>query len=374
MTPRSFAALAFGALGLACQQQTGATSGLSTPTSTTDEGVSTADLTTSGGGSDGSSSGPTTSGTTTSTTSAPSSSSTTLLLDVGSDKDLGGGTPVGCKGKIDFLFVISRDVNMNVVQAQLVDAFPKFITTIESKFEDFDFHVMVVDTDEYWGIPWQCTPVCPDLSCKEGEPCCPYDYNPGTICCPVPDYPCGDLDLVTACDETLGAGVVFPAGKYASNHPCKVDSGLRYLTKGQSSLNDAFACIAQVGTGGWNESGAALAAAVAPEINAPGGCNDGFLRDDALLMVTMVTPSYDDSMTAVEEWYEAVVAAKHGDPGAIVMFLLNDPECPAGNRPCEFAKMFPYHHIADNDDADYGPAFNTAASQVATACAALVPG
>ncbi|MEZ4448292.1 MAG: hypothetical protein R3B09_02350 [Nannocystaceae bacterium] len=298
-----------------------------------------------------------------------------MILDVGSDKDLGDGTPVGCKGKIDFLFVISREVNLYVVQAQLVDAFPKFIATIAAKFDDFDYHIMVVDTDYYWGIPWQCTPVCPDLSCKEGEPCCPYDYNPGTICCPVPDYPCGDLDLVTTCDETLGAGTIFPAGKYASNHPCKVDSGLRYLTKDQSNLSEAFACIAQVGTGGWNEVGAALAAAVAPEINAPGGCNDGFLRDDALLMVTMVTPGSDDSFSgSVPEWYQAVVAAKHGDPGAIVMFVLGNPACPDYDQPCELAKMFPYHYVESNLAEDYGPAFNTAASQVTSACAALVPG
>jgi len=35
------------------------------------------------------------------------SSSTTLILDVGADTDLGDGKPIGCKGKIDFLFVIS---------------------------------------------------------------------------------------------------------------------------------------------------------------------------------------------------------------------------------------------------------------------------
>src|SRR5690606_13515085 len=139
--------------------------------------------------------------------------STTLVHDVGSDKDLGDdGTPEGCKGKIDILFVISRDGNLPVIQEQLVDAFPKFISTIASKFEDFDYHIMVVDADDWWGDPWQCTPVCPDLSCKEGDPCCPYGQYKGTPCCPDPNCPGGDLDLVTAGDETLGAGVVFPAG------------------------------------------------------------------------------------------------------------------------------------------------------------------
>src|SRR5690606_25191702 len=148
----------------------------------------------------------------TSEVSTSEATATTFVHDVGSDKDVGTGTPEGCKGKIDFLFVISRAGNMGVIQAQLIDAFPKFISTITSKFADFDHHIMVVDTDSVWGMPWNCTVVCPDLSCKKGDPCCP-DQNPkGNLCCAEPAYPCGDLDLVTACDETLGAGTVFNAG------------------------------------------------------------------------------------------------------------------------------------------------------------------
>ncbi|MEZ4454637.1 MAG: hypothetical protein R3B09_34615 [Nannocystaceae bacterium] len=382
MVPQRLALIVLGLAG-ACHGEGAA---FTTSTSTSGIGPASTGTTLESGstsGVSGSSSDATTATTAAGSTSGASSevstseaTSTTLVLDVGSDKDLGGdGTPEGCKGKIDFLFVISRDVNMYVVQDQLVDAFPKFISTIAAKFEDFDYHIMVVDTDDYWGHPWQCTPVCPDLSCKEGDPCCPYDQYKGDPCCPVPDYPCGDLGLVTVCDETLGAGTVFNAGKYASNHPCKVDSGRRYLTKGQSNLSDTFACIAQVGTVGSNEVGAALAAAIAPEINAPGGCNDGFLRDDALLMVTMVTPGYDDSFSgSVPEWHEAVVAAKHGDPGAVVMFVIGNTECPDYDLACVLAKMFPYHLVEHIYAEDYGPAFNVAAAQVATACAALVPG
>ncbi|MEZ4453969.1 MAG: hypothetical protein R3B09_31215 [Nannocystaceae bacterium] len=332
--------------------------------------------------------GDSTSTTTSATTSAASTSevstgevstseatSTTFVHDVGSDKDVGTGTPEGCKGKIDFLFVISRYGTMDVIQAQLIDAFPKFISTITSKFADFDYHIMVVDTDAYWGVPWNCTAVCPDLSCKRGDPCCIDNTPKGEPCCGVPDYPCGDLDLVTACDETLGAGTVFNAGGKAPNEPCKVDSGRRYLTKGQSNLSDTFACIAQVGKSGGNEVGAALAAAVAPAINAPGGCNDGFLRDDALLMVTMVTPPYDQSFSgSVEEWYEAVVAAKHDDPEAIVMLLIGSPVGGGDNLQCNVATMFPYHYLEDALIEDYGPTFGAATSLVEKACEALVPG
>src|SRR5690606_11282151 len=59
--------------------------------------------------------------------------------------DFGDPHPVGCKGKIDFLFVISRLGYMEEMQQRLIEAFPQFIATIESKFADFDYHIMVVD-------------------------------------------------------------------------------------------------------------------------------------------------------------------------------------------------------------------------------------
>jgi len=37
-----------------------------------------------------------------------------------------GSQPIGCQGKIDFLFVISSQENMKTVQVQLQQAFPAF--------------------------------------------------------------------------------------------------------------------------------------------------------------------------------------------------------------------------------------------------------
>src|SRR5690606_20043143 len=154
---------------------------------------------------------------------------------------------------------------------------------------------MVVDTDEEWGLSY-CTDDCPALACKIGEPCCPVQYPPwnGQPCCPTLDYPCGELDLVGPCDETIGAGNVFAAGFHAANTPCKIDGNRRYRIKGQEDLAETFSCIAQVGTSGWNKVGDALTAAMTYSINNPGGCNEGFLRKDALLMVTLVNPGGDD--------------------------------------------------------------------------------
>ena len=324
-------------------------------------------------------------GTSTGEASSSDSGDTTaesLPPDHGALPDFGGGSPVGCKGKIDFLFVISRLSWMEYYQPKLAAAWPQFIATIESKFADFDYHIMVVTGDDGWGDP-VCTEVCPTPGCKVGEPCCPWhhpDYE-GTPCCTAPDYPCQDLDLVSECDRTWGAGEVFPAGPYGpANKPCPIDGDRRYLVKGQTDLEQTFACIATVGTGGWLSIGHALVAALQKPINDPGGCNSGFLREDALLMVTFVSSHSDTAESGSEgtpaDWAKAVIDAKHGDERSVVMLHILDgfqPECFWADRICQMTEMFPYRHYAGIQDADYGPAFATATNLVDTACAGFVP-
>jgi hypothetical protein len=154
---------------------------------------------------------------------------------------------------------------------------------------------MVVTGDDWWGSP-ACNESCPDLSCKVGDSCCEWGDadKVGKPCCDSPDYPCDKQDLVTTCDWLWGAGEVFPAGSGgASNKPCPVEGGRRYLVKGQTDLKGTFECIAKVGSSGWGALGQALAAAVQHNLNGPGGCNGGFLRDDALLMVTFIATNPD---------------------------------------------------------------------------------
>ena len=291
--------------------------------------------------------------------SAGASSGTTLILDVGAKHDLDNPQPAGCKGKIDFLFVISRHSVTQEIQAKLVAAFPDFIAAIETKFADFDYHIMVADADDHWGS-MKCGGQCPILTAD---------------CEPV-DYPCDYVP--TACDQALGAGTVFNAGFNAPNKPCELASGRRYIEKGQPELTDTFTCIAQVGTSGYNWIGAAVAAAVSPELTGPGGCNEGFLRDDALLMVTMIGPPDDflmDSPGKPKEWAQTVLDAKHGDENAVVMFRIGAESCPSYDRACTMAKYyFPYHHISNQSDAEYGPAFDVATDLVETACSAFIPG
>lgn len=298
----------------------------------------------------------------TSTGSDEGGESAMSTFDLGTMADFGPGKPVGCKGKIDFLFVISRSANMQGLQDRLIDAFPAFIATIEAKFDDFDYHILVVDGEPDWGLAY-CTDECPK----------PFDE------CNIDDYPCDSLDLLTACDSTIGAGNVFAAGRDAANKPCAVDGGRRYLTRDQTDLEATFACIAQVGTSGRGWIGEALTAAVSTQLVLPGGCNDGFLRKDALLMVTMIAQNYDvgdkpfGSAGTPKEWAQAVLKAKHGDPESIVMLNILDPDCPPQDRVCEMARMFPYNYIGQSWYMDYGPQFAAASELVGKACEGFSP-
>jgi len=256
-----------------------------------------------------------------------------------------------------------------------VAAFPEFIETIASKFEDFDYQIMVVDTSIGWGL-YDCNSACPDiLTCKNSDPCCPANnYPKNELCCGVADYPCAQLDLVGECDTTFGAGNVFAAGWSAANKPCKLDSDKRYITKDQSKLSETFSCIAQVGVTGGQRVGSALVNAVSPELNAPGGCNEGFLRDDALLMVTLVNDGWDYmSPGTPKDWYKAVVATKNDDPEAIVMFNIGIDPCPDGEEVCTMAQKFPYQHAVSIDVEDFSPAFDAATDLVEVACELLIP-
>ena len=308
----------------------------------------------------------------------------TAVRDLGGTPDFGDGAPAGCKGKIDLLFVIMRGPSMVARQAQLALAVPQFIDAIKLKFDDFDYHIMVVDgdgennnNDQGWGS-MTCNEVCPNLACKVGDDCCSWDNvdDVGKPCCGEPNYPCEDLDLVTACDWAWGAGTAFPAGEFTANKPCPIDGGRRYLVKGQTDLEETFACIATVGTSGNSQLGQAFTAAMQSNINDPGGCNPGFLRKDALLMATFIATGVDSQSEGTPaKWAQAVLDAKHGDDKSIVMLsiLTSEANWEPIDRIGTLAKMFPYHHLEDSLADDYGPAFVETASLVETACAGFTP-
>ena len=272
-------------------------------------------------------------------------------------------TPKGCQGKIDFLFIISRDTFMLPHQEQLIAAFPQFIETIQSQFSDFDVHILVTDSEPDWGSD----------ACK--------DDCPGT-CAAEPAYPCAYEP--TTCDEKMGAGIVMNVGPNTANTPC-LDGPHRYITADTPDIPAAFECLARVGTYGYNKVGDALMGAMNPWINKVGGCNEGFIRDDALLMLTVIgeediAGGPATSQGTWQEWMQAVVDEKKGNLDAIVMFGLvssgewcldtKDPK----HRLCTMIPNFPHHVQALLTTPDYGPVFDDAAALALDACSTFVPG
>jgi len=302
--------------------------------------------------------------------------STGVLRDVGATQDFGPAQPEGCKGKVDLLFLISRLHTMKTEQTQLLASFPGFVATVQDKFADFDVHLMVANPDAYWP-GWGCE----THGCSDHYPTC------GPL---AEEYQCYVYPkLITACDETLGAGLTFNAGDYAANRPCELFGGNRYIVSGEPNLADALECIAKVGvSGGDPPMGDALIAALAPKINAEGGCNAGFLRDDALLVVVFINDTEDDQSTSWPyQQYKAVMDAKGGDPNAIVVLgVIGQPlqqgaqEVPGctydGNNfdPLrELIKKFPYHVEGDTCAASYAPFFDQAADLIGEACGQFIP-
>lgn len=304
-------------------------------------------------------------GSTSSSAGGPPGDDEGTVLDMGMP-DFGEVGPKGCRGKIDFLFVISPDSGMEDDQERLVTSFPGFISSIQAHFPDFDVHIMSADGDGYWGMS-DCS-VCLEDCYKDSNP--PH---------------CGaKLD---ECDLTYGAGVTFPAGKFASNRRCEFVEGHRYITSAEPDIAAAFACTAQVGVDGGGGVAQGMVEALDPEINAKYGCNDGFLRDDALLVVVLIQGYIDiDSAGTPQDWIAALRAAKHGDEDAFaVMVLATDADLGEDNlcNPGEVQPENPLralvngveHGFIDSICRDsYVPFFDTMVGEVVQLCNDLVPG
>ena len=238
------------------------------------------------------------------TSSTGTGTSEGVVWDMGMP-DFGPHQPAGCEGRIDFLFVVSSGGTMKNDQERLLVSFPGFMEAIQEQFSDFDFHILSANTDKSWALD-----NCGDCS---------------DSCDPMGELPSCGAEF-TICDKKIGAAKTFPVGEYASNRRCDLDSDRRYITSGQQDLNDTFACIAQVGTDGSAITGEAMVAALQPAMNDPEdeyACNRGFLRDDALLVVTILQDNYDgDSSGTVGEWIEALRAAKNYDDDAFMVLVL----------------------------------------------------
>lgn len=294
-------------------------------------------------------------------------------LDVGGANGTGigddGGDGMGCE-KVDFLFVIDSSRSMQDEQDNLLASFPGFITAIEQTLEIDDLNLMVIDAGLIAGA---------------------------------------------GCDGILGAGRVTSS----TGQDCMLAGGQRYATAAQPDLVAAFTCMASRGFMGPGDEQTmdALLAGVGP-LTAPGACNDGFMRDDAILVVTIITdeedspldgnplPPLDGSCASADSdpnsagdpvaWHDELVALKGGDEDAVVVLSLigdcdiggscpgiatddpSDPLAPVtGAEPAprlrEFTQSFGYGSVGPVCAADYAPFFEAAVSVIESACDDFIP-
>ncbi len=294
-------------------------------------------------------------------------------LDMGPIPDF-GGQPIGCQGKIDFLFVISSWYNMKGHQTQLQEAFPAFTAMLKDEFADFDYHIMVVDA----GTNALLEPVCDDCYMCIGcvKPGCADFGGP-------PDYPCNEPKV--ACDVTSGAGVTITGNFNATNKRCDLFGGHRYIVKAEPEPDAMFKCIATVGEGPKTSVPMeAMQAAFQPDM-LNGGCNDGFLRKDALLAVVILDGDQDNGSAGTpQDWYNTLVTAKGGNEEAIVTLVFsNDKDLPdgvceydaSGPNPLRlFAEAAAHGRFESICLESYIPALEKTAATIIEQCSLLIPG
>jgi hypothetical protein len=332
-------------------------------------------------------------------TSAEGDDDPSDLLDLGAG-DSGtaaaddGGDVDTCR-KMDFVFVIDSSLSMSDEQESLIASFPGFVETIQSVTAVSDYHLMVLDTDAFaisqeleWSI---CTPA---PGCCDGW-CAGQVDNPVSVC---NGYPCA---MPQSCEDRLGGGRVHdPWGG-----TCGVGEGRGYIDSAGDPLPSAFECIASLGTQGYVDEKPleALTLALAPEAVGDGGCNAGFLRKDALLVVVLITDEddapegedeecargYSGSQGGPAAWFDAVAAAKGGiERDVVVLSVVGPPDgsCPAldkcsggitGAEPAlriaDFTGRFSHGTIGSVCAPSYDGFFQDAVGVVSQACLEFEP-
>lgn len=246
---------------------------------------------------------------------------------------------------IDFLFVVDNSGSMSDDQQNLIANFPIFVEGINYWIPSLDsYHLGVVTTDAY---KWN----------QEG------------------------------CQQ-LGS-LVTRIGNYSDTKVCGVGGfdpyydGYRYMTN-NDDLDDTFSCAANVGSSGSGSELQLLAAIQAAEnyINAPGQCNEGFMRDDALFVLVLLTDEDDHSGSSPQEVYDHFLWLKGYEKGEenksmVVLSIVDTEECGGWQDAAlieEFTGLYGLNgFVGDICAPSYEPFFKDAISVIFGACYGEVP-
>jgi hypothetical protein len=291
-------------------------------------------------------------------TSKPGADAGDLLGDGGVRPGADGGG--GVCPDVDILFVIDNSGSMADKQQRLANSFPGFAKAIQARMPAAtSVQVGVVSTSAYYGK---------------------YPTFSKPIEC-----------LVTATD-----------GPQSTNAACLDEKGPHYLDGLAPGFATSFQCVAKLGSGGDDDEKPmkALLGAADPANAAPGKCNAGFARKDALLVVVVITDEDDARDPACQDafppagtscgsggdpdaWYAKLVSFKGGHPeNVLVLSLLsrsntqtNPGYCANGNttRVLAFTNRFAKNGlVGDVCDASYDAFFTKALPVFDQACAGYV--
>ncbi|MFO7565858.1 MAG: hypothetical protein R6X02_24665 [Enhygromyxa sp.] len=286
------------------------------------------------------------------TTDDSSTTDEGFKFDLGELPGDGDGDPLAegeCQ-KVDLLFVIDNSGSMQGEQESLIASFDGFVAGIQDALESAEsYHIGVVTTDS-------------------------YSHNP------------------SGC-RSLGALVTSTGGTASSSTDCQpFASGKRYLDDTEPDLAAKFSCIAQVGISGDSKEIQAQAGyqAISPALNAPGACNEGFIRDDALLVVVIITDE-DDKEDCVlffgceggsdgdpPDWAQTFTQYKGGiEENIVVLSLVGGPNNSCGANNCsrliQMTNLFTNGSVGDICAPSYEDFFNEAISVIDSACSNFTP-
>jgi hypothetical protein len=182
------------------------------------------------------------------------------------------------------------------------------------------------------------------------------------------------------CSEVFGAFVQQTGGANSSNRDCgPFSTDFRYMTQ-VDDLESRFGCVAKVGTTGSGDErpAEAMLTALSPDLQRVGACNEGFLREDALLVVVIITDEEDSkSVGDPLQWHSGLVALKGGHEEHVVVLTLVSLPAPnqcigsplrPSNKLIEFANLFTHDHVGDVCASNYDNYFRAAVDVVDIAC------
>lgn len=331
-----------------CGGATGATAQTTSTSTTTPATTSTSTSTTS-----------TSTSTTTSALTSTSTSSTSGEETEGTSTTTGDLCGIGRCTDVDFLVIIDNSPSMGDKSDTLLAMMLSFINhALPVLNEACSLHLGFVTTDAFQPNPEECR----------------------------------ELGALVRADN--------------DGDPCPFVEGHPYATRADLSMPASLACVATVGSDGSpNEQPFdALLEVFDPQLNS--GCNDNFLRPEALLVIIVATDEDDGDVDdpqghsgstslAVPLWYDALVGLKGGTDNLYVAALLGDEDqettaCPwdplagpdgTGASPApvlrQLVKKFPEDHYTiesichpDAVPDDFVPLMETLLEEIDVVCEA----